>query len=276
MDDDALPLSGRTIAITAERRSEEQIRLFEKRGAAVVHAPTMHTVDLTGDRELRTRTEAVIDEPPDWTIATTGFGMRLWFEAAAAWGLDEALEAALGRSQIVARGPKARSVCRQRGLDVVWQAPQESMPEVVAWLSAQEGVGHSSVVVQLFDPEDHPSTDELRQVAGSVAAVPIYRWKHPEDPGPAIALAGRIADGTVDAVTFTSQPAVRFLLELAAEAGLAGAVVRSFNDGSVLPVCVGPVCAQAGAEVGITTMVWPEPFRLAPMVRLTEEALIHR
>jgi uroporphyrinogen-III synthase len=276
VDADALPLAGRTIAVTAERRSEEQIRLFEKRGAAVVHAPTMHTVDLTGDRELRTRTQAVIDEPPDWTIATTGFGMRLWFEAAAEWGLDEALGAALGRSQVVARGPKARSACRQRGLDVVWQAPAESMPEVVAWLGAQEGIGDASVVVQLFDPEDHPSTDELRHLAGAVAAVPIYRWKHPEDPGPAIALAGRIADGTVDAVTFTSQPAVRFLLDLAGQAGLADAVVRSFNDGSVLPVCVGPVCAEAGQQAGITTMVWPEPFRLAPMVRLTEEALTRR
>ena len=276
MDADALPLAGRTIAVTAERRSEEQIRLFEKRGANVVHAPTMHTVDLTGDHALRTGTEQVIDAPPDWTVATTGFGMRLWFEAAEAWGLGDALTAALGRSRVVARGPKARSVCRQRGLDVVWQAPRESMPEVIAWLAAQEGVAGASVVVQLFDPEDHPSTDELRRLAGSVAAVPIYRWKHPEDPGPAIALAGRIADGTVDAVTFTSQPAVRFLLELAAEAGLADAVVRSFNDGAVLPVCVGPVCAEAGADAGITTMVWPEPFRLAPMVRLTEEALAHR
>ena len=206
-------------------------------------------------------------------MATTGFGMRLWFEAADTWGIGDELVAALARSTVVARGPKAYSACRQRGLDVVWQAPGESMPEVLDWLRDQEGIGGASVVVQLFDPDDHPTTAALRAVAGSVAAIPVYRWRRPDDTGPALDLARRIAERRVDAVTFTSQPAVRFLLELADETGLGAAVVEAFNDGSVLPVCVGPVCAAAAEAAGITTMVWPESFRLAPMVRLTTEAL---
>ena len=39
---------------------------------------------------------------------------------------------------------------------------------------------------------------------------------------------------------------------------------------TVVVGCVGPVCAEAGAELGITTMVWPEPFRLVPMLKLVE------
>ena len=271
-----LPLAGRTIGITAERRSDDQRRLFEARGATVLHAPTMHTIDLRGDARLRRSTEEAIAAPPDWTVATTGFGMRLWFEAADAWGIGDDLVAALARSAVVARGPKAQSACRQRGLDVVWQAPGESMPEVLDWLRDREGIGTASVLVQLFDPDDHPATAELRAVAASVTELPVYRWRRPDDTAPALDLARRIAERRVDAVTFTSQPAIRFLLELADEAGLTGAVIGAFNDGSVLPVCVGPVCAVAGQEAGITTMVWPEPYRLAPMVRLAAEILATR
>ena len=267
-------LEGRTVAVTAERRGEQQAELFRRRGATVVHAPTMHTVDLSGDDALRRRTEAVIADPPDWTVATTGFGMRLWFETADGWALGEDLVAALGTSTVIARGPKARSACRKRSLDVRWSAPGESMPEVVDWLERQPGIAGESVAVQLFDPDDQPSTADLRAMAGHVLEIPVYRWQRPIDPGPAAALARAVASGSVDAVTFTSQPAVRFLVEIAEEEGVLDGMVSSFNDGSVLPVCVGPVCATAAQEAGITTMVWPEPFRLLPMVELAATRLV--
>ena len=273
-DEAAGSLHGRTVAVTAERRAEEQADLFRNRGAEVVIAPTVHTVDLSGDDGLRRTTEALIAAPPDWVVATTGFGMRLWFEAAEAWGIEAPLLAALGTSRVVARGAKAQSVCRQRGLQVVWRADSESMPEVVAWLGQQEGIEHATLAVQLFDPEDHPSTAELAAIAGTVVAVPVYRWRRPDDQAPVRALVHRMARREVDAVTFTSQPAVRFLLEVAAEEGVLDGVVDACNDGAVLPICVGPVCAEPVVAAGIRTAVWPEPFRLVPMVKLAEALLV--
>ncbi len=269
-----LPLAGRTVAVTAERRAADQIGLLERRGAHVLHLPTVHTVDLRADVELRSRTEDVVASPPDWTLATTGFGMRWWFEAADDWGMGDDLVAALATTRVVARGPKARSACRQRGLEPVWMAPEESMAEVVAWVSGQEGIGTARVLVQLFDPDDHPSTEALRAVAGAVEEIPLYRWHQPAGDG-ADRLVQAILDGAVDAVTFTSQPAVRFLLDAAAAAGREGDVVAALNA-EVVPVCVGPVCAEAGRERGVEAMRWPEPYRLAPMVRLVESALADR
>lgn len=267
------PLAGRTIAVTAERRSAEQAELFRRRGAEVIEATTVHTVDLSADDALRHTTEDVISRPPDWLVATTGFGMRLWFEAAESWGLDDALVEALGASRVVARGAKAQSACRQRGLDVVWRAPSESMTEVVEWLRARDGVGDASLVLQLFDPEDHPSTAELATVTAEVIPVTVYRWRLPDDLAPARDLVHRIAERRVDAVTFTSQPAVRFLLDIAREQDVEEAVIDACNDGAVLPVCVGPVCAEPAVTAGIRTTVWPEQFRLVPMVKLTERLL---
>jgi uroporphyrinogen-III synthase len=268
-----LPLAGRVVAVTAERRAEEQAGLLARRGAHVVLAPTVHTVDLTADDDLRARTEQVIAAPPDWLVATTGFGMRLWFEAADSWGLGDDLAAALGRARVVARGTKAQSACRQRGLEVVWRAPDESMAEVVAWLRGQDGIGEASVALQLFDPGDHPSTSVIAAAAGRVVPVALYRWRLPDDLAPVRDVVRRVADRSVDAVTFTSQPAVRFLFEVAEQEGVLGEVLAAMDDGPVVPVCVGPVCAEPLVEAGVGTAVWPDPYRLVPMVKLVEQVL---
>jgi len=264
------------VGITADRRWEEQADLFRRRGIEVLHGPTMRTIDLAADPALRDVTERVIAEPPSLVVATTGAGMKAWFGAAESWGRRDELVAALARGTVIARGAKATSAVRQAGVEVAWRAASESMAEVVDHLSSLPADLRRRVVVQLFDPDDHPSTTGIRAAvggAGEVVEVPVYRWLPPADPAPAQRLVEAVVAGEVAAVTFTSQPAVRFLFSIASEAGQRGALVAAFEERRVLPVCIGAVCAEAGAEEGLTTMIWPEVFRLPPMVRLVAERL---
>src|SRR5687768_7384827 len=75
-------LDGYTIGVTADRRSDEQASLFERRGATVLLGPAIRTLPVGGDDRLRTVTEAVIARPPDVLVANTGIGIRSWFAAA--------------------------------------------------------------------------------------------------------------------------------------------------------------------------------------------------
>ena len=75
---------------------------------------------------------------------------------------------------------------------------------------------------------------------------------------PAPATAADVRAGTVDAVTFTSQPAVHHLFRIAEDAGRADDLRAACNE-AVLPVCVGPVCADAALAEGITRPAWPDP-----------------
>jgi uroporphyrinogen-III synthase len=275
VDDDAAvadqPLSGRTIGVTADRRWQEQQRLFRARGAEVVHGPTMVTVDLTADAALRAATTSLLEAPPDYLVATTGLGMRMWLEAAASWGVGDDLTASLGRARIVARGAKAASAVRGAGFDVWWRAPEERMDQVVARL-AEEDLQGARVAVQLFEPADHPSTAALTVQAGTLVEVPVYRWLLPDDPQPAQRLVELAVTGGLDAVTFTSQPAVRHLFRIAESVARADALREAFADGLVA-ACVGPVCAEAAREEGIRHPVWPEPNRLTMLVRQVTELL---
>ena len=265
------PLAGRRVGITADRRWRAQADLFEKLGAEVIHGPTLRTVDLSRDAALRRATEDLIGRPPDYVVASTGMGMTMWFDAAESWGLAEPLRAALAASTFIARGAKATSALRRHGFEVDWSAPNETMEEVTDHLGAQP-VGTARVALQLFDPGHHPSTVALAAHCGELIEVPVYRWLLPDDPGPAERLVEATCAGSLDALTFTSQPAVHHLFRIAEGLGAAERLRAACNT-TVLPVCVGPVCAEAATAAGLTGPVWPDPPRLAAMVRLVATRL---
>ena len=264
-------LAGRRIGITADRRWAEQADLLRRRGAEVVHGPTMTTVDLSGEPALRQVTLELVARPPDHLVITTGMGLRLWLEAASAWELAGPLHESLASAAVVARGAKAASAVRRAGLEVAWRAPGETMAEIVDHLQASAG-GGSRIGLQLFDPADHGATVALRSLAGELVEIPVYRWRLPDDVAPAQRLVEVAIEGSLDAVTFTSQPAVRQLVRIAADQGADRALVEALNS-TVVASCVGPVCAQAACEVGIERPLWPDPPRLPAMVRQLSDHL---
>jgi uroporphyrinogen-III synthase len=95
--------------------------------------------------------------------------------------------------------------------------------------------------------------------------VPVYQWALPTDAGPATALVDAAIAGDLGAVTFTAQPAVHNLFRIAGDRR--DALRAAFNAGGVVASCVGPVCASAATEEGIDAPIWPDPPRLAAMVR---------
>ncbi len=264
-------LAGRRVGITADRRWRAQADLLEKLGAEVIHGPTLRTVDLSSDERLRQASLDLIAQPPDYLVASTGMGMTMWLEAAESWELGGQLRDALRHAAVVARGAKADSALRRAGFEVAWEAPSETMEEVIDYLT-ERGIASARVALQLFDPGGHPSTTALAARCGALIEVPVYRWLLPDDPVPAQRLIEEICAGAVDAVTFTSQPAVHHLFRLAEGLGL-DSPLRDACNRTVLPVCVGAVCADAATAEGITRPAWPDPPRLAAMVRLVASEL---
>ena len=270
MSDDA-PLAGLTVAVTAERRAEQQVRLLERRGATVRWAPVLRSVDLSENAELRAVTDQLVVEPPDVLVLLTGQGTSWWLEAADEIGTGEALRRALAGTTVLARGPKAAGAARRAGLDVAWQARNEVVSEVLERLSLD--AAGQSVAVQLDGADDSEVLAQVEALSGRPAtAVPVYRWDLPADRRPALELVRDIVDGRVDAVTFTASPAVRYLAQLANSIGQLEALDRAMS-GRVRAVCVGPVCSAAARQRGWSGIVEPERFRLVPMIDALVDAI---
>lgn len=266
------PLTGFTVGVTACRRADEQIQLLERKGATVVHGPAIQTHPLVAEADLAAATRAVVEDPPDVTVLSTGIGVRAWFEAAETLDLAEALLDALSRSTVLARGPKAHGAAVTNGLRVAWQAPNGLASEVVAHLA---GRGARRVAVQLDGAVGAPLAKAVSEVGADVVAVPVYEWTMPADPSGAERLVQAVIERRIDAVTFTARPQVDNLTVIAERAGCLDQLLGALA-GQVTTVCVGPVCASAITDLGLPEPLQPERYRLGSMVLALADAFADR
>ncbi|MCZ4118798.1 uroporphyrinogen-III synthase [Streptomyces sp. H39-S7] len=260
-----LPLAGFTVGVTAARRADELVALLERRGAAVLRAPALRIVPLLDDAELLSATKELLDNGPDIVVATTAIGFRGWIGAADGWGLGEALLARLGEVEVLARGPKVKGAIRAAGLTESWSPASESMAEVLDRL-LEQGVAGRRIAVQLHGEPLPGFIESLRAAGAEVVGVPVYRWMAPEDIGPVDRLIDAVIARSVDALSFTSAPAVVSLLERADRLGRLDKLLDALRH-DVLPACVGPVTALPLEAHDIPTSQ-PDRFRLGPLVQL--------
>ncbi|MFP5578575.1 MAG: uroporphyrinogen-III synthase [Acidimicrobiia bacterium] len=258
------PLTGFTIGVTACRRADEQIELLERKGATVLHGPAIQTHPLIAEAELAEATRAVVADPPDYTLLSTGIGVRAWFEAAESLDLADALLDALGHSLVIVRGPKAHGAAVTNGLDVHWQAPNGWASEMIEHL-AGIGVAGARIAVQLDGASGAPLAKAVGEIGAVPVAVPVYEWTMPTDTTAAERLVEAMVDGRVDGVTFTARPQVENLATIAERMGVLDDLLAALA-GPVVPICVGPVCASGITELGLPDPVQPDRYRLGSMV----------
>ena len=264
------PLSGYTVGVTAARRADEFTALLERRGASVVHAPAIRIVPIADDTELLAVTRAIVDEPPDVVVATTGIGFRGWIEAADGWGMGTDLLRSLATATILARGPKARGAVRAAGLVETFTPGSEASQDLLDHLR-ESGVDGRRIAVQLHGEPLTWFIDALRAEGADVVGVPVYRWTGPPDPGPVTRLLDAVVSGQVDALTFTSAPAALSVLDIAERTDRLPALIKALHT-TVLAACVGDITAGPLCRLGVP-VVRPERARIGALVRTLAETL---
>jgi uroporphyrinogen-III synthase len=258
------PLAGFTVGVTAARRREELSALLEREGARVVYAPAIRLAPLADDVELLDATRELLSRPVDDVIITAGIGFRVWLETVEGWGLREQLVKLLGDARILARGPRARGAVRAAGMAEAWSPPSESWEEILRHLLEEDLAGRR-IAIQLYgEPTPHLTTT-LRRAGAEVVEIPVYRWARTDDPTPLRRLVGQAVAGTVDAITFTSAPAVAATMAVAAEDNLEEILLDALRS-HVVAACVGPGTAAPLQERGVVP-ISPERARLSALVR---------
>ncbi len=279
------PLAGFTVAVTADRRRDELCALLERRGARVVQAPAVRIVPLPDDTACLEATKRCLERPLDIVVATTGVGFRGWLSAAEGWGVAPQLLERIAAARLIARGPKARGAIRAAGLTEEWSPASECAAEVLQYLlgatpeshppedsaavgeAGTGGVAGLRVAVQLHGDHQPDLVDGLRAAGAEVVTVPVYRWAPPADVEPLRRLVEQVSSRQVDAITFTSAPAVDSLLRFDSD----GTVLDALGD-DVLAACVGPICAAPLQRLGVPT-VQPSRGRLGALVRTVIDEL---
>ena len=272
------PLRGRTVAVTAARRAEEQRTILERRGATVLHAPAISTIHLAEDTLVRAATERLLSAPADLMVLTTAAGVRWWLEICEQWGVADEIRELMLRVPLYSRGPKTTGALRGAGFREYASAASEASPELLEML-LEHGVDGLTVGVQVqgtgseWNPMS-PLLDGLRAAGAEVVELPIYRWEPPTDLDAIDDLVRTIARAGVDGVTFTAAPAVVSVLERARAIGVYDELLAALR-GPVVALCVGPVTAEPLVDLDVPVSC-PDRMRLGSLMRHTTEVLSQR
>ena len=247
--------------------------MLSRRGARVLHGPTM-TTELLGDLDATDRGHrALLAEPVDLVVLTTGIGVRSWFGAAESVGLEDALRARVRRRR--GRGPWPQGAVgsspgRPRG-DVDGADRDERRDPRPPRRRRHRRPARRRAARRRRAAVRRPLLADLRPA--TIVDVPVYRWHMPEDVAPAARLLDAVADRQVDAVTFTSSYAVHNAFEIASRPGTPGRRVRPRRPrrrrrpGDRRQRCASSVS---------TRVVEPERARLGSMIRALSGCLEER
>ena len=258
-------LAGTRILVTAQRRAEDLALALGRRGAEVHIAAPLGVESHIDEEALLAHTRDLIEMPVDIVVVTTGIGFRGWLETAEAAGVGEELLKALKQTRLIARGPKGRGALHAAGLMPDWVAESETSAEIADFLCA-EGVAGQSIAVQHHGAGDDGLEARLREAGAKTRGLIIYRWGPPTDKEAVERSVRDTADGSFDAVVFTSAPGAAAWLTSVDEAGVRKEVLDLCQSGRLLVAAVGPVTAEPLRFAGIDPLV-PGRGRLGALVR---------
>lgn len=253
---EATSLHGRRIAVPEARQLGILVELLRNRGAEVFEIPLVAILDAPDPAPVLAWLERFVRQPPDLFILLTGEGLKRLLALAGRHGREETFVAALQRVTKLSRGPKPERVLRMLGLQSDLHAVEPTTAGIIASLATHELAGRR-VAVQLYGEEPNlPLIDFLHAKGAAVDTVAPYIYASREDEAKVVQFIEALHAGKIDAVTFTSQPQYKRLLDVAKAHGLEAQLREGLQR--TLLAAVGPLVAQQLRDAGLTAAVMPE------------------
>jgi uroporphyrinogen-III synthase len=263
------PLENISVAILEHRFTKEFSTLFEKLGATVYACPLLEEKPVENREELQTFVRHVLDGQIDMMIFLTGVGARFLVAESESMGERDAFLQALGNMTIVVRGPKPVAALRQLGLRAHVTPENPTTEGVIEALRSQDLHGRR-VGIQLYGTPNPQLVSALEAKGASVRPVQVYAYGAAADSGAVTTLIGRILDGNVRVIAFTSQPQVRMLFDFATQSNVADALRNALNT-KVAVASIGEVTSRALQENGIVPRIVPAQSKMAALVQAVGE-----
>jgi uroporphyrinogen-III synthase len=262
-----MPLRGLKVLSFENRRATEIAQMVASSGGEPISAPAMREIPLTENAQVRDFFERLSSGTIDIVVLLTGVGTNALVEVLRPRCSPERLRELLGRTTLVARGPKPRAALRQLGIDPTYTvAEPNTWRELVELLRGSCGPLDGKVVaIQEYGRSNTELTDAVAALGATVLAVPVYRWALPEDLGPLRAGLRAIAAGEVDVVLFTSAQQCNHMLQIAAELGIEDALRAALS--STVVASVGPIASEALRAARLRVDIEPVKPKMGPLLR---------
>ena len=252
----ALPLAGRIVALPETRELERLVALLEADGARTLQCPLVAIVDAPDatavDAWLATLAKGDFDD----LIFLTGEGLQRLVARAERTECKAAVLAGLAKARRITRGPKPARALHELGLSTDLPAGVPTTQGVIDSLSSFDLRGRR-VGVQLYGSDPNLRLMEFLESAGAHATpVAPYLYAPASDEARVAELIEGLANGSIDAIAFTSASQVDRLFQVAETRQLLETLKSGLSRCQV--ASVGPVVSEALADRGVRTDIMPD------------------
>jgi uroporphyrinogen-III synthase len=258
-------LSGLKVVSFESRRAKEMAELIRRYGGEPISAPSMREVPLSENHaalELLPKLEA---GKFDLLILMTGVGTRTLNELLLTKYPQERILSALGKTRLVARGPKPVAALKELGLQPAITVPEpNTWREVLATLDGSMDLHGKHVVVQEYGIPNPELVSGLEQRGAAVDTIAIYKWALPDDVGPLQAALKKILNGEADVALFTNGAQADHLFRIAAENKLDEKLRLACNN--LVIASVGPVCTEVLEQFGLKPDIEPPHPKMGALI----------
>jgi len=258
-------LQGLKVVAFESRRAKEMAELIRRYDGEPIVAPSMREVALSENRvalELLPRIEA---GEFDLLILMTGVGTRTLNEILLTQFAQERIVTALGKVQIVARGPKPIGALKELGLQAAVTVPEpNTWREMLTTLDAALDMRGKRIAIQEYGIANPDLTAALQSRGAVVTLIPIYRWALPEDLAPLHSAIEKILKGDVDVALFTNGAQVDHLFQVASYDKADGILRQAFEK--IVVASIGPVCTQVLEQFAVRPDIEPVHPKMGALI----------
>lgn len=272
----AANFNNKVIAYVEARMRSEMGSIIQRHGGIPYSAPVLQEVYLKDSPEVQQLVEDICDGTVEVVVLLTGVGTQALVETAAAMGRQEEFIRCLDQRTIIARSPKPARVLRHHKVHIDVMPPEPYTSEELLEAVREIGLKDRTVAVQAYGGPNGILTKGLTALGADVEEITLYTWGIPEDSTPVIKLIDDLHKNKIAAVAFTSQPQVKNLVAIAAQAGKEDSLRESLSGASVAVASVGPVCSRGLESAGIKVDLEPEHPHMGSMILALAEYLEHQ
>ncbi len=265
MSEPEATLRHRTIAIPESRQQDVLADLLLRRGANVLRCALIAIKDSPDADAVEQWMAAMIAGKFDDFIILTGEGMRRLEGFAERFGCQQDWHQALAGVRKIVRGPKPVRELRKLQLHADLAGAAPTTDGIIESLRNADLAGRR-IAVQLYGSNPNEKLINFLQDKGAtVSTVAPYIYASESEQQQVVALIHQLAEGSIDALLFTSQPQYKRLASVAKKAGLE-VLLKAGLDVTVIGA-IGPVMADYLKEEGVRVDFMPEgSFFMKPFV----------
>lgn len=250
--------------------AEEMAALIRRYGGEPLVAPALREVPLENNTEALQAGERLMAGHFEMVILLTGVGTKSLVEILQTRYQLEAINTALARTTLVARGPKPVAVLKEFGLTPSITVPEpNTWKDIVRTLDQRGSLIEVRLAVQEYGVSNQDLLEALRQRGAHVTRVPVYRWALPEDTGPLKSALQDILSGNAQVMLVTNAAQIDHVMQLL---GQEGKVVR-FKEAcrKMVVASIGPTASERLRHYDMPVDLEPSHPKMGILVKEASE-----